>query len=682
LESTKITKILSATVISIDDDGFAIGKFENEDQIINHIDIPFNHNNIVFGLGDILLLEVQLRKNIWKLIKIIKKVNIVRKQFFAEVKLKSKNLVLQELDRSKYKENIKPIPSDKYSIKNGDIVRAQIASGKTLNKLKIKKIKKNKLGNKNGNLLAEILEVIGSSFDPKTFSHLSIKENDIKTDFNQNIKEEIKSLNTYDYDERIDLSSVPFVTIDGEDAKDFDDAVFAQKLLDNSGWKILVSIADVSYFVKSGSYLDKEAKERGNSVYLPNLVIPMLPEELSNELCSLKPNVDRLCLTVDMTLNNDGKKLSHKFFRSKINSKKRLTYHEVENIIDNKISHSNYETEIIDVIKSLYDVYSALEKVRNKRGALNLDLPEKKILFDNKNWPTEVKKVYGLRSNKIIEELMILANVSAAEEIQKYNNESIYRIHEPPSPEKYQALIDLIGKPLANNLIGKIPHPSLMNKILEQTRETSDFEIINQSILRSQSQAKYNNLNKSHFGLALKNYVHFTSPIRRYADLLIHRQLIQIINTKQKKKNTTYPKKNSDLELVCEHISNTERKAIVAERKTIDRLIALIYQERINQIIECEVVSVHKFGMFVSIDNGIADALMPVRELPYDWYDYNQKKQSLTGESNGLIFNVGMKLKAKIAEVNSSTGSILVKLHDRFRNNEFQKPRRKRYKRK
>ena len=682
LDSAKITKILSATVISIDNDGFAVCKFENEDQIIHNIDIPFNHNNIVFGLGDILLVEVQLRRNIWKLIKIIKKVNIVRKQFFAEVKLKSKNLVLQELDRTKYKENIQPIPSDKHSIKNGDIVRAQIASGKKLNNLKIKKIKKNKLGNKNGNLLAEILEVIGSSFDPKTFSHLSIKENDIKTNFSQNIKEEIKSLNTYDHDVRSDLSSIPFVTIDGADAKDFDDAVFAQKLLDNSGWKIIVSIADVSYFVKSGSYLDKEAKERGNSVYLPNLVIPMLPEELSNELCSLKPNVDRLCLTVEIKINNDGKKLSHKFFRSMINSKKRLTYDEVENIIDNKISHSNYKTEIIDVIKSLYEVYIILEKVRNKRGALNLNLPEKKILFDNKNWPTEVKKVYGLISNKIIEELMILANVSAAEEIQKYNNESIYRIHEPPSPEKYQTLIDLIGKPLANNLIGKIPHPSLMNKILDQTRDTSDFEIINQSILRSQSQAKYNNLNKSHFGLALKNYVHFTSPIRRYADLLIHRQIIQIINTKQKKKNTTYLKKNSDLELICEHISNTERKAIVAERKTIDRLIALIYQERINQIIECVVISVHKFGMFVSIDNGVADALMPVRELPYDWYNYSQIEQSLTGESNGLIFNVGMKLKAKIAEVSSSTGSILVKLHDPFRNNEFQKKRRKRHKRK
>jgi ribonuclease R len=293
-----------------------------------------------------------------------------------------------------------------------------------------------------------------------------------------------------------------------------------------------------------------------------------------------------------------------------------------------------------------------------------------------------VKKVYGLKSNKIIEELMILANVSAAEEIQKYNSESIYRIHEPPSPEKYKTLIDLIGKPLANNLIGKIPHPSLMNKILEQTKETSDYEMINQSILRSQSQAKYNNLNKSHFGLALKNYVHFTSPIRRYADLLIHRQIIEIINTKPKKKNDTNLKQKNNLDLICEHISSTERKAIVAERKTTDRLIALIYQERINEIIECVILSVHKFGIFVSIDEGIADALMPVRELPYDWYQYNEKKQSLTGESNGLIFNVGMKLKAKITEVDSSTGSILVKLDSSFYNGEMRKRKGKRYKRK
>ena len=677
--TSKGTKILSITVLSLDADGFAIGEILDS---TNQIEIPFNTNNIDFNLGDILLVEAKEINNVWIFIKIIKKVNIERKQFFAIVKLKSKNLILQELERgSKYKEKIEPIPSNNYSIKDGDIVRAQIASGKTLNKIKIKKIKKNKLRNKREKLFAEILEVIGSSFDPKTFSYLSIKENNIRNEFNENIKNELKLVNASDINKRTDIKSIPFVTIDGDDAKDFDDAVFAEKTHDNM-WRILVSIADVSHFVKLDSNLDKEAKERGNSVYLPNLVIPMLPEELSNDLCSLKPNVDRLCLTVEIILNNDGKKLSHKFFRSIINSQKRLTYREVENIINNKTPYTDYDNKVIEVIESLYEVYLILQKLREQRGALNLDLPEKKILFDDKNWPTEVKKVYGLKSNKIIEELMILANVCAAEEIQKYNSESIYRIHEPPSPEKYKSLIDLIGKPLANNLIGKIPHPSLMNKILEQTKETPDYEMINQSILRSQSQAKYNNINKSHFGLALKNYVHFTSPIRRYADLLIHRQIIEIINTKPKKKNDTNLKQKNNLDLICEHISSTERKAIVAERKTIDRLIALIYQERINEIIECVILSVHKFGIFVSIDEGIADALMPVRELPYDWYEYNEKKQSLTGESNGLIFNVGMKLKAKITEVDSSTGSILVKLDSSFYNGEMRKRKGKRYKRK
>ena len=677
--TSKGTKILSITVLSLDADGFAIGEILDS---TNQIEIPFNTNNIDFNLGDILLVEAKEINNVWIFIKIIKKVNIERKQFFAIVKLKSKNLILQELERgSKYKEKIEPIPSNNYSIKNGDIVRAQIASGKILNKIKIKKIKKNKLRNKREKLFAEILEVIGSSFDPKTFSYLSIKENNIRNEFNENIKNELKLVNASDINKRTDIKSIPFVTIDGDDAKDFDDAVFAEKTHDNM-WRILVSIADVSHFVKLDSNLDKEAKERGNSVYLPNLVIPMLPEELSNDLCSLKPNVDRLCLTVEIILNNDGKKLSHKFFRSIINSQKRLTYREVENIINNKTPYTDYDNKVIEVIESLYEVYLILQKLREQRGALNLDLPEKKIVFDDKNWPTEVKKVYGLKSNKIIEELMILANVCAAEEIQKYNSESIYRIHEPPSPEKYKTLIDLIGKPLANNLIGKIPHPSLMNKILEQTKETSDYEMINQSILRSQSQAKYNNINKSHFGLALKNYVHFTSPIRRYADLLIHRQIIQIINTKPKKKNDTNLKQKNNLDLICEHISSTERKAIVAERKTIDRLVALIYQERINEIIECVILSVHKFGIFVSIDEGIADALMPVRELPYDWYEYNEKKQSLTGESNGLIFNVGMKLKAKITEVDSPTGSILVKLDSSFYNGEMRKRKGKRYKRK
>jgi ribonuclease R len=390
----------------------------------------------------------------------------------------------------------------------------------------------------------------------------------------------------------------------------------------------------------------------------------MLPEELSNNLCSLKPNQDRACLTVEIILDNNGQKKSHSFFRSIINSKKRLTYNEVEDVIKSKFLNQDFESNILTVIKSLHNVYKILESLREKRGALNLELPEKKILFDEEGWPQDVKKIYGVTSNKIIEELMILANVAAAEEINKVANQSIYRSHEPPSQEKYKSLIDLIGKPLSKFLIGKVPHPSLMNKILSESKGSPEYETVNQSILRSQSQAKYENKNKSHFGLALKNYVHFTSPIRRYADLLVHRQIIEIINNNNvlsENKQLFQHIENNDIKSICDHISNTERKSIVAERKTIDRYISLLYQKKINEIVDCSITSIHKFGVFVSIDGGIADALLPIRELPNDWYNYDQVKQTLIGERSGSKFYIGMQLKVKIIEVVPLTGSITVK---------------------
>ncbi len=392
----------------------------------------------------------------------------------------------------------------------------------------------------------------------------------------------------------------------------------------------------------------------------------MLPEELSNDKCSLRPNEDRLCLTVEIILDENGKKKSHSFFRSIINSKKRLTYQQVEDVINKKITNEIFDNQIIKVIHSLNEVYLILEILKKKRGALNLQLSERKIIFNDMGWPTQIKKVYGLTSNKIIEELMILANVSAAEEIIKFNYPAIYRIHEPPSPEKYKNLIDIIGKPLANILIGKVPHPLLMNKILENTKETPDYDMINQSILRSQSQAKYHNENKSHFGLALKKYVHFTSPIRRYSDLIIHRQIIEIIINKNKRKINlkTIKNNNEKFKIISEHISNTERKSVAAERKTIDRLISLLFKEKINELVDCTIISIHKFGIFVSIEDGIADALLPLRNLPYDWYDYNPTKQMLNGVDSGYKFIIGMKFKAKIIEVEPLTGSIIVKFHD------------------
>tara|TARA_E500000331_G_scaffold48538_1_gene41598 strand:+ start:6398 stop:8434 length:2037 start_codon:yes stop_codon:yes gene_type:complete len=662
-------EILPLKVTLLDNDGYAVGKITEKNHPIKTIEIPFNKNNLNFSVDDNLLVELELKHKKYKVTKIIKKIEIERKYFFAKVRLNSKNkFLLQVLERGKQsKEVIEPIIPKDFLIKNGDIVKAKIASGQILKKLKIKKIKANKrhkLRTKIQQTHAEIIEVIGSSLDPKVFSYLAVKEHDLKNDFDINIKNEIEKLDIIDTNSRADLRTISLVTIDGEDAKDFDDAVYAEQLSKKEGWRILVSIADVSFFVKANSYLDKEARHRGNSVYLPNYVIPMLPEELSNNLCSLKPDQDRACLTVEIILDNNGQKKSHSFFRSIINSKKRLTYNEVEDVIKSKFLNQDFETNILTVIKSLHNVYKILEGLREKRGALNLELPEKKILFDEEGWPQDVKKIYGVTSNKIIEELMILANVAAAEEINKVANQSIYRSHEPPSQEKYKSLIDLIGKPLSNILIGKVPHPSLMNKILSESKGSPEYETVNQSILRSQSQAKYENKNKSHFGLALKNYVHFTSPIRRYADLLVHRQIIEIINNNNvlsKNKQLFQHIENNDIKSICDHISNTERKSIVAERKTVDRYISLLYQKKINEIVDCSITSIHKFGVFVSIDGGIADALLPIRELPNDWYNYDQVKQTLIGERSGSKFYIGMQLKVKIIEVVPLTGSITVK---------------------
>ena len=314
-------EILPLKVTLLDNDGYAVGKITEKNHPIKTIEIPFNKNNLNFSVDDNLLVELELKHKKYKVTKIIKKIEIERKYFFAKVRLNSKNkFLLQVLERGKQsKEVIEPIIPKDFLIKNGDIVKAKIASGQILKKLKIKKIKANKrhkLRTKIQQTHAEIIEVIGSSLDPKVFSYLAVKEHDLKNDFDINIKNEIEKLDIIDTNSRADLRTISLVTIDGEDAKDFDDAVYAEQLSKKEGWRILVSIADVSFFVKANSYLDKEARHRGNSVYLPNYVIPMLPEELSNNLCSLKPDQDRACLTVEIILDNNGQKKSHSFFRS------------------------------------------------------------------------------------------------------------------------------------------------------------------------------------------------------------------------------------------------------------------------------------------------------------------------------------------------------------------------------
>ena len=448
-------------------------------------------------------------------------------------------------------------------------------------------------------------------------------------------------------------SNLAIITIDGDDAKDFDDAVFVEKYK-NDKWKVIVSIADVSHYVKENSNLDTHAKERGNSIYFPNFVIPMLPEKLSNDLCSLKENKLRLTLSVEIILDSEANKLSHKFFKSTIKSAKRFTYNDVNNLIKTKFKKNKSINEnILLNVKNLYQVYKKLKNKSSTRGALALKISDTKILFDKKGNPLAVEKSKQLESHQIIEEFMILANECAAEELQKYSSDNPYRIHERPKPEKILSLINCIGSPYDKLLKNNNVTGNLFNKIIEQSSNSKDFIKINELILRAQSQARYHNENKGHFGLSLKNYVHFTSPIRRYSDLIVHRKLTQILENNEI--NQAY---KNNLNETCAHISSTERKAVIAERNTIDRYIALIYSSKNDQTFSGEVISVKSFGIFVKFDNHKTEGFIPKRLLPKDHYLFNEKKEFLKGKSN--FFKIGMSLLVNIKETDILKGKILL----------------------
>ena len=498
------------------------------------------------------------------------------------------------------------------------------------------------------------LERVYKGFNSNNFfPMLEINELNIIDTFPTEVIKEVEKIDISNIDKRSDLTNLAIITIDGDDAKDFDDAVFVEKYKSDK-WKVIVSIADVSHYVQENSNLDTHAKERGNSIYFPNFVIPMLPEKLSNDLCSLKENKLRLTLSVEIILDSEGNKLSHKFFKSTIKSAKRFTYNDVNNLIKTKFKkNKSINDNILLNVKNLYQVYKKLKNKSSTRGALALKISDTKILFDKKGKPLEVQKSKQLESHQIIEELMILANECAAEELQKYSSDNPYRIHERPKPEKILSLINCIGSPYDKLLKNNNVTGNLFNKIIEQSSNSKDFIKINELILRAQSQARYHNENKGHFGLSLKNYVHFTSPIRRYSDLIVHRKLTQILENNEI--NQAY---KNNLNETCAHISSTERKAVIAERNTIDRYIALIYSSKNDQTFSGEVISVKSFGIFVKFDNHKSEGFIPKRLLPKDHYLFNEKKEFLKGKSN--FFKIGMSLLVNIKETDILKGKILL----------------------
>lgn len=531
--------------------------------------------------------------------------------------------------------------------KNGDLVLAETASG-------FSKSKK-----------AKIVEVLGNVKDPKSASLIALHMHGIPTRFTDAALKEAAKAKTPALENRTDLRDVPLVTIDGEDARDFDDAVFAEPDDDpknEGGWKLLVAIADVAWFVRPFDALDKCARERGNSVYFPDRVVPMLPEALSGNLCSLKPNEDRACLAVRIKINKHGKILKHKFMRAMMRSAARLNYHEVQAVFDGAMPEMN--EGLRKCLLNVYGAYKALEKARKKRGALEIDVPEREIELNDKGQVAKISARERFDSHRAVEEFMIAANVAAAETLEAKNVPAMYRIHEAPSAEKVVSLQTFLGTLGIKTSKRAKPETDDFNKILDQVKGTPRAFMVNELVLRAQSQARYSPDNAGHFGLALEKYAHFTSPIRRYADLIVHRGLIRAMKLGDGGLSEEDGSLNDDFEDLGEHISATERRAAAAERDAEERYLSAYLADRIGERFQATVNGVSRFGLFVVLDDIGAEGLVPVSTLPGDYYVYEEDRHRLFGSSTGKSYELGERVELILAEARPVTGGLLFHLLD------------------
>ncbi len=456
-----------------------------------------------------------------------------------------------------------------------------------------------------------------------------------------------KSVQAKDKEGRVDLRELNFVTIDGEDAKDFDDAVFCKKKAD--GWVLSVAIADVAHYVKPGKPLDEEAAKRGNSVYFPSKVIPMLPEVLSNGLCSLKPKVDRLCMVCEMRLDEKGDILRYRFYEAMIHSKARLTYTEVASMLVDKDDalRKTYKA-VLPSLENLYEVYHLLFKLRQKRGAIDFEMPEPCIIFNEQGKIDKIIAKYRNDAHKLIEECMLAANVCAADFLLKNKMPGLFRVHEGPNPEKLESLRKLLGEKGLSLPGGEKPKSRDYAKLMKQIEGRADSAVLQTVLLRSLSQAVYQGDNCGHFGLAYDAYTHFTSPIRRYPDLLVHRAIRHIV---QKKRPNTFFYSPAELQNLAAHCSATERRADEATRDVVDWLKCEYMSSRLGVEYNGKVTGVTSFGLFVALDDEFIEGLVHVTSLKNDYYRYDAIRHQLVGEATKSSYTLGDKVRIRVMRV-------------------------------
>ena len=541
---------------------------------------------------------------------------------------------------------------------------------------------------KNSLPVGHITEVLGEHLDPGMEIELSIRNYGIPHLWNDRVRAETVAIpdQVQDTDFRVDLRDTPLITIDGEDARDFDDAVHCQPRA-RGGWTLTVAIADVSHYVSVGSALDKEAFERGNSVYFPNHVVPMLPEKLSNGLCSLNPAEDRLCMVCEMQISAEGDINRYQFYEAVMHSHARMTYTQVAHILADREKHDSSGVRkqfaaILPQVDALHDLYKVLHRRRAKRGAIDFDSQETRILFDSERKISQIIPIDRTEAHRLIEECMLCANVCSAEFLQKAKLPALYRVHEGPSEERLSAVRDFLGELGIGLGGGDDPQPQDYQRVLAAVRGRDDAAVIQSVMLRSMSQAVYQPENLGHFGLAFEAYSHFTSPIRRYADLLVHRAIRRLIRSKQKiaavrrvdgatmlPPQSIYPYELPHLVEIGEHLSVTERRADEATRDVVNWLKCEYLMDHVGEQYAGVVSAVTGFGLFVMLDDLYVEGLIHVTGLPKDYYFHEAAQHRMVGERTGRVFRLGQKLQVKVVRVNLEERKIDFELVDKSASN-------------
>ena len=536
-------------------------------------------------------------------------------------------------------------PADVHGAKDGELVEAELAGPKT----------------RMGLPRARITDRLGDPTAPRAVSLIAIHQHGIPDDFPDEVIAEADSMKPAGLGAREDLREMPLITIDPADARDHDDACYAHADDDpkNEGGHIIwVAIADVAHYVRPGSALDREARKRGNSSYFPDRVVPMLPDRLSGDLCSLHEGVPRACIAVRMQVNAKGEKLSHRFVRGLMRSPASLNYVEVQEGMDGA-PNDKVAPLMEDVIRPLFTAYEALTKARAARQPLDLDLPERRIELSEEGKVTSVNFKDRLEAHKLIEEFMVLANVAAAETLIAKKTPLLFRVHEEPPQDKLDSLRDTAesaGLTLAKGQVLKTQH---LNQLLHDAAGTEEAELINLATLRSMTQAYYSPKNFSHFGLALQNYAHFTSPIRRYSDLIVHRGLISAHGWGDDGLSEVDIDK---LEPTAAHISDTERRSMIAERDTTDRYLAAYLSERVGNEFTGRISGIARFGAFVKLDETGADGLIPMRNLGREYFHFDRENATLMGSDTGMTITIGQRVTVRLAEAAPVTGGIALEL--------------------